>query len=187
MKKLLLIKKAFVILLGIVAGSACFLLFLNYALLQTKMNKIISEDSRNEGMIVKLKYKNLYSFNTLVVNVQAVTPPADKFSILRSFFQLAREMAGTNFDTVILAYRSDEKFLLDGKSFVQLGELYGSSKPADLLLFLASNLRHLNGDRLLSGTNTHYASLLEQEIQKENSADQKAAINSIVNNLTQNN
>ena len=148
------------------------------------MDKVVLEDSRNKGLFVKVTFEKYYKFNTLVVNYQAVTPPADRLSVLRSFLQFSRDLAGRNFEKVIIAYRGVPRMMIYGDTFTDLGEKYGNDKPVEMLLHLATNLRHLNGDRVLTGKSSHYASILEKGSGTNISLDQ-TSIDDIFNNLTE--
>ncbi len=136
------------------------LLAINHLLLQKKMDKVIFEDSRNRGLLVKVTYEKYYKFNSLIVNYKAVAAPASPLSVLRNFLQYSRTMVGKKYDKVLIAYRSTPRMMIDGEAFADLGERYGNEKTVKMLVHLATNLRHLNGDKILSIKSGNYATLL---------------------------
>lgn len=178
---------------SILFGTFLFFLFatialymVNYFLLQTKMDRILHEDSRNEGLIVKLHFEHWFNYKRLVINYQAVTPPADRPAVFRSFFQIARGLIDNRFDQVVIEYRGTPRLMIDGDTFIDLGERYGAVKPMALLLHLAANLRHPNGDRILSRSHSLYASLLESKLKEDVIFDQSIPAKQIFSSLTEN-
>lgn len=159
----------------------------NYFMLQTAATKMIQEDSRNEGLVVTLRYQHLYNYKKLVIDYRAITPPAGPVGVFRSLFQLARFLENRKFDQVILAYRGTPRFLLDGDTFISLGARYGNSKPLELILHMANNLRFINGDRVLQGRHSHYATLLESKLRSSEPVQDKAIADDLFSSLTQSN
>ena len=164
---LIMIKKIKLILLltsafSLLALSTGYLA--NHYLLQTKMDDILIEDSRNEGLDVTLRYKNLFNFKHLVVNYTEVEPPSSRLSAFRCLFQIARTVSNKKFAKVTIAYRGKPKVFLEGDSFSHLGNNYGSKESLKMLLYLATNLRHLNGERMLLHSESYYTALLEEKI-----------------------
>ena len=139
----------------------------NHFMLQTTMDRLLAEDSRNQGLEVRVGFEHFINYKKLVVDFQKVGPPAGPMGVFRSFFQLSRELSDSRFDEVALAYRGIPRFLLDGETFTDLGERYGQVKLVELATRFGANLRFLNGDLVLSGRSGHYASLLNQEVHDE--------------------
>ena len=133
----------------------------NYYLLQSKVHKVITEDSRNEGLNIHVNFLHLYDYQKLVINYRNVAPPAGGQGIFRSLFQIAHHMSDRDFEEVIIAYHGVPRLMLDGDTFVSLGERYGTTKPIEMLILLATNLRFMNGNRVLAGSQSHYAALLK--------------------------
>jgi hypothetical protein len=148
----------------VVALILCALAYTaNHILVQSKINRIIKEDSRNRGIIINARLNKYYDLSTLYINVQAVTPPANHLSAIRIFFDIAREFSDQGFDNVIIASRGAPRLLLDGDTFIDLGEQYGNANPVEMLAHLAMNLRKTNGDRLIQAQSSHYAKLMQYE------------------------
>lgn len=162
----------------------------NYLLLQTKMNKVLSEDSRNDGLDVSLHYHQLFNYKQLVVNYKSTTPPATPLSIFRCLFQIAHTFSDNKFTKIIIAYHGKPKVTLDGESFDYLGNQYGSSAESmNMLLYLATNIRHLNGGRVLPGSQSHYTALLEKRLAENGtfSVMQNEAADSLFSTLSKHN
>ena len=87
-------------------------------------------------MEIQLHFEHWFNYKRLVVNYQSVTPPANRTTVLRSLFQIAGGLVDKSFDQVVLAYRGTPRLMIDGDTFIDLGERYGSVKPMAMLLHL---------------------------------------------------
>jgi len=155
----------------------------NYFLLQSPLNKVIKEDCRNQGLVALASFKHRIDYRVLVFDVRKIGKPGGPPAVFRALFQLSKELQDWKFEEVIIAYKGDDKFFLDGTVFEQLGVNYGHKGSRDMLLDVAQNLRFMNGDRVLTKAPGNYAALLQQEL-KSGSTQIEDSTNRILEKLT---
>ena len=136
----------------------------NQVLFQEKMDEVVIEDCRNEGIRASVHLKHLVDYRVLVINYQAVPGAVGPKGVFRSFVQLSNKLEDYEFDRVVLAFRSVPRVYIDGETFNRMGDRYGKGKMLELVARFASNLRLMNGDLAFSALPHHYSAMLEQEL-----------------------
>lgn len=160
----------------------------NYFFLQTKANKIIQEDCRNQGLVIKVRFDRLFDYKKLVFDVQAVGQPAGPLGLFRGFFQLANELKDYRFEQVVLAYKGVPRVNIDGDTFTKIGEQYGGARLVDLASLLGTHLRTMKGDRVFSTLPGHYASLLESNVHGgKTTLSEESAVQTLMESLADHN
>jgi hypothetical protein len=168
-----------VVLLGLAAIGYVALQIANHLVLQSVMDRVLEEDSRNEGLEVKVRFEHLINFNRPIVNFVGIGPPAGPLGVFRSFFQLAHELEASRFERVVLAYRGVPRVMIDGDTFADLGEQYGQVKNVELLKRFGRNLRFLNGD-LVVGARSPSSATSDKEIGADGGGEMEEILSSFL-------
>ena len=136
-------KNRFIILI-----SAIFLtIFLvNYLTLNTHLQSILKDDSRNKTLAISTSYQYYINPKTIVVDVKSVDDDNSLSDILRNLLQLAEKLKERNFDKVILASAGKQKFYIDGEHFKKIGQEHEYQNPVYTLRTLPENIYTLNGE-----------------------------------------
>ena len=127
------------IVLALGVGSA------NFALVHSDMRAATNGDPRNNGLVVFAYHNKFMQPGTIVVdlrNVAGTNSPSDVFRLL---LQFAEKQKDRSYDTVILAFRGEPRFLLKGEYFKSLGQEYGTQNPVYTMRTLPENLLKPDG------------------------------------------
>src|SRR3546814_1370574 len=81
----------------------------------------------------------------IVYDVRGVQPNASAADVTRTLLQFAAEVRDAEFDKVYLAWRGEQRFMLDGAYFRTLGREYGSQNPVYTLRTLPENVMTKDG------------------------------------------
>jgi hypothetical protein len=133
-----MLKKTIILIVIVIIG----LYFYNYVQLQSQMNKVIKNDSRNNGIKVDVHYANYILTSMLIFNLKSITSDKSKADVFRVFLQFAEQMKNNDFKQLHLAFRGKIKFLLDGKYFKNLGEEYSFQNPVYTMRTFPENLKN---------------------------------------------
>lgn len=117
---------------------------LNYLLLQSKMNEVIKNDPRNQGVKVSVHYANYINPSVLIYDLKSISGNS-KLDVFRVFLQFAERISGKQFDTVELCYRGKIKFKLNGTYFKKLGQEYLWQNPVYTIRTFSENLMTPDG------------------------------------------
>lgn len=104
--------------------------YFNYYNLQKPMNKILIDDYRNEGISVTVHYEYYINPSVLVFNLKEISGSNSRIDVFRVFLQYADRLWDTEFEEVVLQYRGQTKFLLDGDYFSKVGLEYDYQNAA---------------------------------------------------------
>ena len=99
-------------------------------------------DPRNKGISFIVRYVGT---SKLILDLREVSGSKSRGDVFRVLLQIASEFESTRFASVTLAYKSREKFLLEGSYFQKLGKEYGYQNPVYTARTLPENVYHLNG------------------------------------------
>lgn len=117
----------------------------NYLTLQRHAAQVISEDPRNDGIKLRARYQWFVNPRVLVFDLRQVSGDNSPLDVTRTLLQFAERKKDRNFDRVILSYKGDGKFQLDGLYFQTLGDEYEYQNPAYTLRTLPENVYELDG------------------------------------------
>lgn len=84
--------------------------------------------------------------STLVIDVAGVSSENSRADLFRVLLQYAERLKDESFDTVVLAFDGDARFVLDGGHFALIGAEYGSQNPVFTMRTFPEHLRLPNGD-----------------------------------------
>lgn len=138
MKKILLTVLVFLSLLGTIY-------LFNYLSLNQPAFKETNTDSRNEGIKYDLHYKNFVFLNTLIFNLKDVSFSKSSADVFRVLLQVASALKDKKFETIVLTFRGNPKFILHGDYFERLGNEYEIQNPIYMMRTFPENLYDLNG------------------------------------------
>lgn len=119
----------------------------NHVTLQSPMQEVLDEDSRNSGIDVRAHYKSYLLPGTLVFDLREVGGDKAPVDVFRVFLQFAHAMKSERFDRVELAFRGETKFVLDGAAFQEIGQEFGQQNPMYTVRTFPERLRKPDGSR----------------------------------------
>lgn len=131
------------LLLSLIAGVYGY----NYVKLQAKMEEVISEDFRNQGIEVSVHYAGYLNPSVLVYDLRSVSGENSRADVFRVFCQFAEKLKSESFQEVELAFRGETRFKLDGDDFQELGREYGLQNPLYTVRTFPEKLRTPDGQR----------------------------------------
>jgi uncharacterized protein YcfL len=115
--------------------------------LQSKMNEVINNDVRNNGINVSVRS---LSNSTLLYNLQSVNNSNSPADVFRVFLQFSEKVTDLNFNKVIIAYKGTHKFVLDGNDFNTMGKEYSFQNPVYTMRTFPEKLKLLDGSNAYS-------------------------------------
>ena len=120
------------------------LYFYNYNQLQSKMNNVINEDPRNNGIIVNVHFEYYFKKSVLIYNLKSVANDKAKVDVFRVLLQFSEKMKDNHFDQIFLSFRGNKKFQVEGKYFKTLGEEYSWQNPVYTMRTFPENLMYVD-------------------------------------------
>jgi hypothetical protein len=130
------------ILIAVVIVFSIF--FFNYSQLQTKMNNVIKNDYRNEGIVVDVHFGNYLQRTILEFNLKSISSNISKADVFRILLQFSEEMVDNNFNQIYLLFKGDKKFILSGNYFNNLGKGYSYQNSLYTMRTFPENLKNLD-------------------------------------------
>lgn len=109
--------------------------------LQSKMNDVIKNDTRNSGIDVSVYTKG----STLVYDLRSVSKDKSMLDIFRVLLQFSEKVKDDKFEAVELSYDGNTKFKMNGDYFKKLGEEYSSQNPLYTIRTFPENLLNPDG------------------------------------------
>lgn len=137
-------KNRFIILISAIVLT---IYAVNYLTLNTYLQSILKDDSRNKTLAISTSYQYYINPKTIVLDVKSVDDDNSLSDILRSLFQLAEKLKERDFDKVILASSGKQKFYIDGEHFKKIGQEHEYQNPVYTLRTLPENIYMLNGEK----------------------------------------
>jgi len=139
MNKSIMIPFIFILLLAI--GIYGF----NYLSLQSKMNDVLKNDSRNNGIEVSVHYSHYINPSMLVYDLKSISYTNSMADVFRVFLQFSEKVQSNKFDIIELSYMGKVKFKIKGEYFQILGKEYTWQNPVFTMRTFPENLMHLDG------------------------------------------
>lgn len=130
-----------------IAATALAVASVNYVNLQRPLSQVLQEDSRNKGIEVFAHYKYFVVPGVLVYDLRAVQGTSSPIDVTRVLLQFAQRQQDRQFKSVELSYRGQDKFVLQGEYFRQLGHEYGKQNAAYTLRTLPEHVYRPDGKR----------------------------------------
>jgi hypothetical protein len=139
--------RAIVILALPILLVVCTIYGYNYVRLQSEVNKVVSLDSRNDGIGVSVHYAYYVDFSTLVYDLRSVSGGKSMTDVFRVFLQFSEKMQSQRFTEVELMYKGKVKFTIAGDYFQTLGNEYSFQNPVYTMRSFPENLKNPDGTR----------------------------------------
>lgn len=117
----------------------------NLLMVQRFVWQAAAEDPRNEGIEFVGYYRYGVLPTELVVDLWSIQPDKSMADVSRVLLSIARELKDREFDRVILAWRGDARFAMDGPYFARLGREYGIQNPVYTLRTMPENVYLIDG------------------------------------------
>lgn len=117
----------------------------NYFSAQHQLSSALASDSRNEGLSEFAHYQWYVNPSVLVFDLRDVSGTNSEADVLRSLLQYAQAMKSRNFSKVVLAYKGDPRFMLEGSYFKKLGVEFSYQNPVYTLRTLPEHVYNLDG------------------------------------------
>lgn len=130
---------------GIVGGLAIVVFGLNFFTLQKPMSGVLDDDPRNKGIEVLAHYGMLVNPNELVFDLRGISGENSAADVSRVLLQYADALKERQFESVILSYKGERKFLLKGKFFHTLGAEYETQNPVYTMRTFPEKVYELDG------------------------------------------
>jgi len=117
--------------------------------LQPKMNEVIKEDFRNDGIEISVHFKNYVDSSVIIYNLKSVSDDKSMADVFRVFLQFAEKAysSSTETDTLELQFRGKTKFKITGEYFQTLGKEYSWQNPVYTMRTFPENLMNPDGSR----------------------------------------
>jgi hypothetical protein len=117
----------------------------NYLLLQQKMNDVLAQDARNDGIKVSVRFAGFVNYKELNYNITDISDNSSSLDVTRVLLQFAEKVQDRNFNKVYLAADGKTKFYLKGDYFKTIGEEYEFQNPIYTLRTMPENVYNLDG------------------------------------------
>lgn len=177
-------KKLWKILAISIPVAIIIIIFLsNHVFLQSKMNSVIEEDSRNFGIKVSVHYQYYINPNILVYDLKEIAPTQSKADVFRVFLQFADKIQDDNFESVHLAYNGNTKFLLSGADFKTIGEEYEWQNPVYTMRTFPEKLYTPDGLNAFSSWEGGILGVAMQQMEEFNQFHDEWYMNDMINSI----
>lgn len=143
-------KKIFIILVGCLLIIIVGVWAINYYQLQSKMNKVLNQDSRNKGIVVSVHFNKYVIPSVVVYDLKSISKGNSVADVFRAFLQFANAVKDNNFDTIILSYKGKPKFKIKGDYFKKIGKEYSTQNPIYVIRTFPENVLTLKGENAYS-------------------------------------
>jgi hypothetical protein len=154
----------------------------NYLALQSPMNEVLSEDSRNSGISVRVHYGYYIDLSALVFDLRAVLMTNSQVDVFRVLLQYTAKMKSSHYGKVHLAFRGETKFVLDGEYFQQLGQEYGAQNPAYTMRTFPAHLKRPDGSEAYGSWTGGMIGVLQKEMEDFSNFHAKWYLDELVRN-----
>lgn len=121
----------------VIVGAICGF---NWFSAMAPLRSVLSGDARNEGLSIWAYHRLGVLPGELVFDVRGLESDNSGADVLRALLQYAREQKAASFDHVILAYRGEARFQIDGRYFSKLGAEFDYQNPAYTLRTMPENI-----------------------------------------------
>lgn len=145
------------------------------------MNNVLSNDSRNSGIIVKTNYENYINTDILLYNLTQVSSEKSMADVFRVFLQYSESVSSFEFDKVIIAYNGRKKFFIDGDYFKQIGDEFDFQNPIYTTRTFPEHLYNLDGTPAYSGWSGGWLGVVGKQIEDFNDFHKQWYLNELAN------
>ncbi len=111
------------------------------------LEEIREKEEKFKEISAEASYGGFMQTGTLVFNLKKIDRP-DELTPLYFFFEYARALNRQKFDRVLIQYRGNTKYLLDGVNFTRVGTQIQVHEPAQVALEFPPLLKNLDGNQV---------------------------------------
>lgn len=119
----------------------------NYIALHRHAASVVSSSPSNNGIKVIARYQWFVNPSVAVYDLRHVDGKKSAADVNCVLFKFAEKVKEQKYKKVILSYRGNEKFYLDGEYFKTLGNELETQNPIYLIRTLPENLHKPDGDK----------------------------------------
>ncbi|WP_167998856.1 hypothetical protein [Methanosphaerula palustris] len=128
--------------------------------LQSQMDHVLNEDSRNAVVHMNSYYR---SPDVIVVDMQGLTGAGSRADVFRVVLQFAEQVRPKEFRRVEFAFKGETKFFVTGSYFAQLGDEYSYQNPVYTMRTFPSNVYNMDGSHAYSTWTGGILGVLKEE------------------------
>ena len=161
-------KKTVLVLFTIILLGLGGIYSINYFSLQSLMNTLIKNDNRNSGIDVSVHYKYYIIPTSLVYDLRGISGPKTKMDVFRVLLQFAEKIDSKQFDEIILCYKGEERFLLDGSYYQTIGREYCIQNPVYTMRTFPENVKNTNGTSAFSSWSGGWPGVMSKQLEDFN-------------------
>jgi predicted Zn finger-like uncharacterized protein len=162
----------------------CFIVLItflfNYVNLQKPMNDVLKKDHRNNGIEVSVHYSKYISTSTLIYDLKSVSMKKTKADVFRVLLQYAKKLKNKRYKTIVLCFKGQRKFKIDGGYFRKLGQEYSRQNPVYLMRTFPENVFNLDGSRAYKAWAGGLLGVTAQQIEDFNDFHDKWYLNEMI-------
>ncbi len=103
-----------------------------------------------EGISIFLHYEWFVNPKSIVFDLRGIAENNSPIDVSRVLLQLSEMLKANDYERVILAFKGQQRFVLQGRFFKTTGEEYGVRNPAYTLRNLPQNVHKLDGTAAFS-------------------------------------
>jgi len=132
---------------AIVAGAILAVFLYNQVKLQGPLDKVLAADDRNKNVNARAHFDHWIDSGTVVFNLSTVAGNSSQMDVFRVLLQFARSQKEQKYKQVILASYGENKFIVPGDYFQQLGAEYGSQNPVYTIRTFPHHVSNMSGEK----------------------------------------
>lgn len=135
-----------IVVVAVLAAAVLAIWLYNQTSLQGPLSKVLDSDSRNKNVIAKAHFDGWINTSTVVFDLSDVSGESSAMDIFRVFLQFAQSQKEHRYDKVILAAYGENKFVVPGDYFHDLGAEYGSQNPMYTIRTFPHHVTSMSGE-----------------------------------------
>ncbi|MFW8564861.1 hypothetical protein [Orrella sp. 11846] len=159
--------------LAIVVVVVVSLIAFNYFSAYKYVAKAIQTTPRNKGVDVVAYHQWLVNPTTVVFDIREVGGNNSMLDVTRVLLTFASEMKDRSLSRVVLAFKGDQRFYMEGDYFKTLGQEYGIQNPNYTINNMPSNIKNLDGTSAFSTWRGGFLGVLEKQLKDFNEFHEK--------------
>ena len=130
---------------AIIVASTVLVATWNYFSVTQPAMQRLAKDSRNEKVGLYAYHRYGVMPSSIVVDLRRVGDDVTTMDVVRALLQTAEAHKDKEFNQIVLAYKGEGRFLLDGTYYRKLGREYETQNPMYTLRTLPENVHKLDG------------------------------------------
>lgn len=137
-------------------------------------------DPRGRGVHAWAHYRYFVVPGELVFDLRAIDDRVSPADVTRVLFSFASEMKHAHFQRVVLASHGEDRFLLTGDFFQQLGAEFGTQNPLYTIRTLPQNVYNMDGTPAFGTWSGGLLGVLTKQMEDFNEFHRRWYINDLV-------